>query len=52
MGVQQSIALPKGKDAGLRFLRGVVEEAKKSGLGARAIEKTGAQGVSVALPAK
>jgi polar amino acid transport system substrate-binding protein len=48
MGVQQSIAVPKGKDAGLRFLRDVVEDAKRSGLVARAIERTGAKGVSVA----
>jgi len=52
MGVQQSIAVPKGKDAGLHYLRDVVEEAKKSGLVARAIDKTGAKGVSVAPPAK
>ncbi len=51
MGVQQSIAVPKGKDAGLLYLRGVVEDAKKSGLVARAIERTGAKGVSVAPPA-
>jgi polar amino acid transport system substrate-binding protein len=48
MGVQQSIAVPKGKDAGLSYLRTVVEEAKKSGLVARAIERTGTKGVSVA----
>src|SRR6266403_8707 len=52
MGVQQSIAVPKGKDAGLRYLRQVVEDAKRSGLVARAIERTGAKGVSVAPPAK
>lgn len=52
MGVQQSIAVPKGRDAGLAYLRGVVEEAKASGLVARAIEKTGAHGVSVAPPAR
>jgi polar amino acid transport system substrate-binding protein len=51
MGVQQSIAVPRGKDAGLRYLRAVVEDAKKSGLVARAIERTGAKGVSVAPPA-
>ena len=51
MGVQQSIAVPRGKDAGLAFLRRVVEEAKASGLVARAIERTGARGVSVAPPA-
>jgi polar amino acid transport system substrate-binding protein len=48
MGVQQSIAVPTGRDAGLAYLARVVEEAKSSGLVARAIEKTGARGVSVA----
>jgi polar amino acid transport system substrate-binding protein len=52
MGVQQSIAVPKGRDAGLAYLRRVVEDAKASGLVARAIERTGAKGVSVAPPAK
>ena len=51
MGVQQSIAAPQGQDAGLRYLRAVVEDAKRSGLVARAIERTGARGVSVAPPA-
>jgi polar amino acid transport system substrate-binding protein len=48
MGVQQSIGVPKGRDAGLAFVRAVVEDAKASGLVARAIERTGARGVSVA----
>jgi polar amino acid transport system substrate-binding protein len=52
MGVQQSIAVPKGHDAGLAYLRRLVEDAKASGLVARAIEKTGAKGVSVAPLAK
>jgi polar amino acid transport system substrate-binding protein len=51
MGVQQSIAVPRGRAAGLAYLRRVVEDAKASGLVARAIEKTGARGVSVAPPA-
>jgi len=51
MGVQQSIAVPRGREAGLAYLRHVVEEAKRSGLVARAIERTGARGVSVAPPA-
>jgi len=50
--VQQSIAVPKGRDAGLAYLRSVVEDAKASGLVARAVEKTGAKGVTVAPPAK
>lgn len=52
MAVQQSIAVPKGRDAGLAYLRSVVEDAKASGLVARAIEKTGARGVAVAPPVK
>ncbi len=50
MGVQQSIAVPKGRDAGLAFLRRFVEDAKRSGLVARAIEKLRIHGVSVAPP--
>src|SRR5712691_6243106 len=47
-GVQQAVGVPKGREAGIQYLRGFVEEAKVSGLVARAIEKTGARGVSVA----
>jgi len=46
--VQQAVGVPKGRDAGVQYLRQFVEEAKASGLVARAIEKTGFQGVSVA----
>jgi polar amino acid transport system substrate-binding protein len=52
MAVQQAVGVPKGRDAGLAYARGVVEEAKASGLVARAIEKTGARGVSVAPAAR
>jgi polar amino acid transport system substrate-binding protein len=52
MAVQQSIAVPKGREAGLAYLRSLVEDAKSSGLVARAVEKTGAKGVSVAPAAK
>jgi polar amino acid transport system substrate-binding protein len=48
MAVPQAVGVPRGRDAGLAFLRGVVEEAKASGLVARAIERTGARGVAVA----
>jgi polar amino acid transport system substrate-binding protein len=48
MAVQQSIGVPKGRAAGLAYVRGLVEEAKASGLVARAIAATGARGVSVA----
>jgi polar amino acid transport system substrate-binding protein len=48
MAVQQSIGVPKGRDAALAYLRGFVDDVKASGLVARAIEQTGARGVSVA----
>jgi polar amino acid transport system substrate-binding protein len=52
MAVQQSIAVPKGHDAGLSYLRSFVEDNKMSGFVARAIEKTGARGVMIAPLAK
>jgi polar amino acid transport system substrate-binding protein len=52
MAVQQAIGMPRGREAGLAYLRDFVEEAKVSGLVARAIERTGAQGVSVAPKTK
>jgi len=48
MGVQQSVAVPKGRDSSLAYLSRVVEEAKRSGLVARGIARLGVQGVSVA----
>jgi len=51
MAVQQSMGVPRGRDAAVGYLRGFVEEAKASGLVSRAIAKTGAVGVSVAPPA-
>jgi polar amino acid transport system substrate-binding protein len=51
MAVQQAVGIPKGRDAGVTYLRGFVEEAKASGLVAHAIQKTGAIGVSVAAKA-
>jgi polar amino acid transport system substrate-binding protein len=52
MAVQQAIGMPRGREAGLAYVRDFVEEAKASGLVARAIARTGAQGVSVAPKAK
>jgi polar amino acid transport system substrate-binding protein len=48
MTVPQAVGVPRGRNAGLAYLRVVVEEAKASGLVARAIERTGARGVAVA----
>ena len=52
MAVQQAIGVPRGRTAGLAYLRGFVEDAKDSGLVTRAIERTGARGVSVAARAE
>ena len=46
--VPQAVGVPRGRDAGLGYLRGFVEEAKASGLVADAIQRIGARGVSVA----
>ena len=48
MAVQQSVATPKGRNAGFTYLRAFVEDAKASGMVARSIEKRGFRGVSVA----
>jgi polar amino acid transport system substrate-binding protein len=47
MAVQQAVGVPRGRDAGLAYLRRVVEDAKASGVVARGIERTGARGVTV-----
>jgi polar amino acid transport system substrate-binding protein len=46
--IQQAIGTPVARQAGAKFLREFVEEAKKSGLVARAIERNGVRGVNVA----
>ena len=52
MAVQQAVGVPRGRDAGLAYLRRFVEEVKASGLVGCAIERTGARGVSVAPSAE
>lgn len=46
--IQQAIGTPKGRDAGAQFLREFVEDVKAAGLVAKAIERHGVRGVSVA----
>jgi polar amino acid transport system substrate-binding protein len=48
MAIQQALGIPKGREAGVSYLRGFIEEVKSSGLVARALEKAGVQGVSIA----
>ena len=49
--VQQAVGTAKANKAGAEFLAGVVEDAKKSGLVARLIERHKVVGLSVAPPA-
>jgi polar amino acid transport system substrate-binding protein len=46
--VQQAVGTPTGRPAGAQYLRDFVEDAKASGWVARAIERNGVRGVSVA----
>ncbi len=48
MAIQQALGIPKGREAGARYLREFIEDMKASGMVARAIEKAGVRGVSVA----
>ena len=48
MSIQQAVGIPKGRDAGAKYLREFIEDVKASGFVARAIEKAGIPGVSVA----
>lgn len=47
MAIQQALGIPKGRDAGARYLREFIEDVKASGLVAQLIEKAGVRGVSV-----
>ena len=47
MAIQQALGIPKGRDAGARYLREFIEDVKASGLVAQSIEKAGVRGVSV-----
>jgi polar amino acid transport system substrate-binding protein len=47
MAIQQAVGIPKGREAGARYLRDFIEDAKASGVVARAIDKAGVRGVSV-----
>jgi polar amino acid transport system substrate-binding protein len=48
MAIQQALGIPTGREAGISYLREFIEEVKASGLVARALEKAGVQGVSIA----
>lgn len=50
--IPYSVGTLKGRDAGARYLREFIEDAKASGFVARSIEKNGIRGVSVAPASK
>lgn len=52
MAIEQALGIPKGRDEGAKYLRQFIEDVKASGFVARAIEKAGVRGVSVAPEAK
>ena len=52
MAIGQALGTPKGRDVAAEYLREFIEDVKASGLVARAIEKAGIRGVSVATSGK
>jgi len=50
--VEQTLAIPKGREAGIRFLREFIEETKASGFIAGSLAKSGYPNVPVSPPAK
>jgi polar amino acid transport system substrate-binding protein len=48
MAIQQALGIPKGRQDAAVYLREFIEDAKASGFVARAIDKAGIRGVSVA----
>lgn len=48
MAIQQALGVPKGRANRIEYLREFIEDVKASGFVARAIEKAGVRGVSVA----
>jgi polar amino acid transport system substrate-binding protein len=48
MAIRQALGIPKGRDAGAKYLREFIEDVKASGLVGRAMERAGVRGVSVA----
>ncbi|APV52471.1 hypothetical protein BWI17_15200 [Betaproteobacteria bacterium GR16-43] len=48
MVIEQAVALPKGKEAGLRYARAYVEEQKASGFVARGLQSSGQHDATVA----
>ena len=52
MAIEQAMGTPKGREAGLRYLREFVEEMKASGFVAEALARSGQGDATVAPPAR
>jgi polar amino acid transport system substrate-binding protein len=52
MVIRQAMGLPKGRDAGYRYVNAFVEEMKASGFVAQALARHGIEGASVAPPGR
>jgi polar amino acid transport system substrate-binding protein len=52
MVINQAMGLPKGREAGARYLAAFVEEMKASGFVAAALSRHGIEGAAVAPPVK
>jgi polar amino acid transport system substrate-binding protein len=48
MVIRQAMGVPRGREAGARYLAGFVEAMKSSGFVARALARHGVEGASVA----
>lgn len=51
MAIEQALGIPRGRAAGAKYLREFIEDVKAAGFVAKAIERSGVRGVSVAPPA-
>jgi polar amino acid transport system substrate-binding protein len=52
MAIEQAMGMPKGRDAGARYLRDFVEEMKASGFIAKGLEASGQRDAEIAPPAR
>ena len=48
--IEQAVATPRGRDAGARFIRDLLEELKASGVLRRALDDSGQTGAAIAPP--
>jgi polar amino acid transport system substrate-binding protein len=51
MVIPQAAGMPKGRDAGARYLREFIEDAKASGFVAESLKRSGADGATIAVAA-